>query len=43
MNQEQELAGGRSLGAALLVTSLAFVVAATLWLWIPETRGRALS
>ena len=31
------------LGAALLVTSLAFLVAATLWLWIPETRGRALS
>ena len=31
------------LGAALLVTSLAFVVAAILWTWIPETRGRALS
>jgi MFS family permease len=31
------------LGAALLVTSLAFVVAAILWAWIPETSGRALS
>ena len=31
------------LGAALLVTSLAFVLAAVLWLWIPETRGRALT
>jgi MFS family permease len=30
------------LGAALLVTSLAFVVAAILWTWIPETSGRAL-
>ena len=30
------------LGAALLVTSLAFVLAAVLWIWIPETRGRAL-
>jgi MFS family permease len=31
------------LSAALLVTSLAFLVAAMLWVWIPETRGRALS
>jgi len=31
------------LGAALLVTSLAFVIAAILWTWIPETSGRALS
>lgn len=31
------------LGAALTVTSLAFLVAASLWAWIPETRGRALS
>ncbi|MBK5296487.1 MAG: MFS transporter [Vicinamibacteria bacterium] len=30
------------LGAALLVTSLAFLVAASLWVWIPETRGRTL-
>ena len=30
------------LGAGLAITSLAFVVAATLWIWIPETRGRAL-
>ena len=26
----------------LLVTSLAFLVAALLWVWIPETRGREL-
>ena len=31
------------LGAALLVTSLAFVFAAILWVWIPETSGRALT
>jgi MFS family permease len=31
------------LGAALVVTSLAFLLAAALWAWIPETRGRALS
>jgi MFS family permease len=31
------------LGAALLVTSLAFLLAATLWVWIPETKGRELS
>jgi MFS family permease len=37
------LAAVYGLGAALLVTSLAFLVAATLWIWIPETRGRALS
>ncbi len=37
------LASVYGLGAALLVTSLAFVVAAILWVWIPETRGRALS
>ena len=31
------------LGAALLVTSLAFLLAAALWTWIPETKGRELS
>ena len=36
------LAAIYGLGAALLVTSLAFVAAAALWAWIPETRGRAL-
>ena len=30
------------LGAGLAITSLAFVAAATLWIWIPETRGRSL-
>ena len=37
------LAAVYGLGAALIVTSLAFLVAAALWTWIPETRGRALS
>ena len=36
------LAAVYGLGAALIVTSLAFVVAAILWRWIPETSGRAL-
>jgi MFS family permease len=31
------------LGAALVVTSGAFLLAALLWSWIPETRGRALT
>jgi MFS family permease len=30
------------LGAGLAITSFAFVVAAALWIWIPETRGRTL-
>jgi hypothetical protein len=29
-------------GFALSTSSLAFVLAAVLWIWIPETRGRAL-
>jgi MFS family permease len=37
------LADTRGFGAALLVCSLAFVVAAVFWIWIPETRGRVLS
>ena len=31
------------LGAAFSITSGAFVLAAVLWIWIPETRGRALA
>ena len=31
------------LGAAFSITSGAFVLAAVLWIWIPETRGRSLS
>lgn len=37
------LADTHGFGAALLVCSAAFVVAAVFWLWIPETRGRALA
>jgi MFS family permease len=36
------LAQTRGFDAALSTTSLAFVLAAVLWIWIPETRGRAL-
>ena len=36
------LAATHGLGGGLLVTSAAFFVAAALWAWIPETRGRAL-
>jgi MFS family permease len=36
------LADTHGFGAALLVCSGAFVLAAVLWTWIPETRGRAL-
>ena len=36
------LAAGIGLASAFLVTSVAFVVAAVLWIWIPETKGRAL-
>ena len=37
------LADTRGFGTALLVCSAAFVAAAIFWIWIPETRGRALS
>jgi MFS family permease len=37
------LAVGRGLSWAFLVTSVAFVVAAVLWIWIPETKGRTLT
>lgn len=36
------LADTRGFGTALLITSAAFVCAAASWLFIPETRGRAL-
>jgi len=37
------LADTHGFGAALLVCSVAFVVAAVFWIWIPETRGRVLT
>jgi MFS family permease len=36
------LAGRHGLGAAFSITSGAFVLAAILWIWIPETKGRRL-
>jgi len=37
------LAAGRGFGAAFSVAAVAFVLAAVAWIWIPETKGRALS
>ena len=37
------LADTYGFGAALLVCSAAFVAAAVFWIWIPETKGRALT
>jgi MFS family permease len=37
------LAASRGFTAAFGVTSAAFLIAAVLWLWIPETKGRDLS
>ena len=37
------LAQSRGFAAALSISSLAFVMAALAWKWIPETRGRALA
>jgi MFS family permease len=37
------LADTHGFGPALLVCSAAFVLAAVLWIWIPETKGRPLS
>jgi MFS family permease len=37
------LADTRGFGQALLVCSAAFVLAAVMWIWIPETKGRPLS
>ena len=34
------LAQTRGFDVALSTTSVAFVLAAVLWIWIPETRGR---
>jgi MFS family permease len=36
------LAGSLGLGAAFSVVSVAFLIAAMLWIWIPETAGRPL-
>jgi hypothetical protein len=36
------LSGSLGLGAAFSVVGLAFVAAAALWTWIPETAGRPL-
>ena len=36
------LATSRGFGVALSVAAAAFLVAAALWIWIPETRGRDL-
>jgi MFS family permease len=37
------LAQSRGFGMALSTASIAFVIAALLWLWIPETKGRKLN
>ena len=37
------LSAHHGLGAAFSITSGAFVLAAVLWIWIPETRGRSLA
>ncbi len=37
------LAAGRGFTAAFGITSAAFLIAALLWIWIPETRGRELA
>ncbi|HVC20171.1 MAG TPA: MFS transporter [Vicinamibacterales bacterium] len=37
------LAETRGFGVALSITAVAFVLAAVMWIWIPETKGRALA
>ena len=37
------LAQTHGFGTALSISSLAFLAAAVTWIWIPETRGRALT
>jgi len=37
------LAAGRGFGAAFSIAAVAFVLAAVAWIWIPETKGRALA
>jgi MFS family permease len=36
------LAQTQGFGPAFLITAIAFVMAAIVWIWLPETRGRAL-
>ena len=36
------LAQEKGFGTAFLLASGAFVAAAIMWIWIPETRGKAL-
>jgi MFS family permease len=36
------LADSRGFGVAFSTTAMAFIVAALLWIWIPETRGKGL-
>jgi MFS family permease len=37
------LAQTRGFDVALSTTSIAFIAAALMWIWIPETRGRSLA
>jgi dipeptide/tripeptide permease len=37
------LAQSRGFDVALSTTSVAFVLAAIMWIWIPETKGRTLA
>jgi MFS family permease len=37
------LAETRGFGVALSISSVAFVLAAVAWIWIPETKGRSLT
>jgi hypothetical protein len=37
------LAEANGFGAAFSLSAVAFVLAAVMWLWIPETRGRELA
>ena len=37
------LAQSQGFGTAFLMTAGAFLLAATMWIWIPETRGRSLT
>jgi hypothetical protein len=37
------MAQNRGFGAAFTMTSIAFMIAAVLWLGIPETKGRKMT
>jgi hypothetical protein len=37
------LAQTQGFGSALTLSSVAFVLAAVVWIWIPETKGRDLA